>query len=87
MRLPILVITVVVLWAGGAAAQRADDRAQFDARMNMLQRSVSELSLQIARLKASNEELERRLDAMRTNYSQRLERLEKPGAPAGRSRR
>ncbi len=87
MRLLILVITANLLWAGGAAAQRSDDRAQFDARMNVLQRSVAELSLQIERLKASNQELERKLDAMRTNYNQRLERLEKGSPPAGRPRR
>ena len=87
MRLLILVITANLLWAGGAAAQRSDDRAQFDARMNMLQRSVAELSSQIERLKASNQELERKLDAMRTNYNQRLERLEKTSPPAGRPRR
>jgi len=85
MRLPILVIIVTLLWAGGAAAQRSDDRAQFDARMNVLQRSVADLSLQIERLKASNAELERKLDAMRSNYSQRLERLEKASRPAGRA--
>lgn len=81
MRLSILVITANLLLAGGAAAQRSDDRAQFDARMNVLQRSMAELSLQIERLKASNQELERKLDAMRSNYDQRLERLEKAGAP------
>lgn len=64
-----------------AAAQRRDDRAQFDARMNVLERSVSELSIQIERLKASDQELGRKIDAMRANYDQRLERLEKGAAP------
>lgn len=81
MRLPVLVIMANLLLAGGAAAQRSDDRAQFDARMNVLQRSLAELSLQIERLRASNQELERKLDAMRSNYDQRLERLEKAGPP------
>ena len=91
MRLLILVIAANLLLAGGAAAQRSDDRAQFDARMNVLQRSMAELSLQIERLKAANQELERKLDAMRSNYDERLERLEKAGtprtAPSGRRRR
>ena len=66
---------------GVAAAQRGDDRAQFDARMNVLERSVAELSIQIDRLKASNQDLERKLDAMRTNFDQRLEWMEKGAAP------
>jgi predicted RNase H-like nuclease (RuvC/YqgF family) len=64
-----------------ASAQRSEDRAQFDARMNVLDRSLAELSIQIERLKASNQDLERKLDAMRTNYDQRLERMEKGAAP------
>lgn len=71
---------------GVASAQRSDDRAQFDARMNLLERSVADLSIQIERLKVSDKDLERKLDAMRTNYDQRLERLEKvaPQTPAPR---
>ena len=83
MRFPILVVTANLLWAGGAAAQ---DRAQFDARMSVLQRSVTELSIQIERLKASNQELEQKLEAMRANYNQRLERVERGGPPARRTR-
>jgi hypothetical protein len=64
-----------------ATAQRSDDRAQFDARMNMLERSVAELSIQIERLIMSDQELKRKLDAMRTNYDQRLESMEKGAAP------
>ena len=65
---------------GAASAQRPDDRGQFDARMNMLERSVADLSIQIERLKVSDQELKRKLDAMRTNYDDRLERLEKGAA-------
>ena len=64
-----------------AAGQRADDRTQFDARMNMLERSVAELSIQVERLRVSDQELKRKLDAMRTNYDERLNRLEKDAAP------
>src|SRR5215207_9569479 len=66
---------------GAASAQRPDDRAQFDARMTVLERSVAELSIQIERLKVSDHELERKLDAMRTNYDDRLQRLEKGAVP------
>jgi uncharacterized coiled-coil protein SlyX len=63
-----------------ASAQRADDRAQFDARMNVLDRSVADLSIQIERLNARDRELQHQLEKMRTNYDQRLERLEKEAA-------
>jgi len=63
-----------------AAAQRADDRAQFDARINVLDRSVADLSIQIERLNARDRELQHQLGKMRTNYGQRLERLEKEAA-------
>ena len=72
---------VALILPGVAAAQRSDDRAQFDARMNVLERSVAELSIQIERLRASDQEFKRKLDAMRTNYDERLDRLEKGGAP------
>lgn len=67
-----------------ASAQRADDRAQFDARMNVLARSVADLSIQIERLNARDRELQHQLEKMRTNYDQRLERLEKGAAPKTR---
>ena len=34
-----------------AAGQRADDRTQFDARMNMLERTAAEVSIQVERLR------------------------------------
>jgi uncharacterized coiled-coil protein SlyX len=75
-----------LLASGTATAQRSNDRAQFDARMNLLERSVADLSIQIERLKVTDKDLERKLDAMRTNYDQRLERLETvaPQTPAPR---
>ena len=76
-----LAVAAGLVMPGIATAQRSDDRAQFDARMNMLERSVADLSIQIERLKASNQDLERRLDAMRTNYDQRIESMGKGAAP------
>ena len=54
--------------------------------MNVLDRSVSELSMQIERLKTSEEELARKLDAMRAKYDERLGRLERGTVPTSRSR-
>jgi TolA-binding protein len=64
-----------------ASAQRSDDRAQFDARMNVLQRSLAELSAQIEQLKARDQQFQQQLERMRGDYDQRLERLEKGAAP------
>jgi TolA-binding protein len=64
-----------------ASAQRGDDRAQFDAQMNVLQRSLAELSGQIEQLNARDRELQQQLERMRANYDQRLERLERGAAP------
>lgn len=75
-----------LMMPGVAAAQRSDDRAQFDARLNALQRSLAELSARIAQLDARDRELEQRVQRMRANVDQRLERLEKP-APRAPSRR
>ena len=76
-----LAVTASLVMPDMATAQRSDDRAQFDARMNVLERSVAELSIQIERLRVSDQELKRKLDAMRTNYDERLVRLEKGAAP------
>lgn len=77
----------VLLVPGMAAAQRADDRAQFDARVNTLQRSLAELSAKIEQLNARDRELQQQLERMRANYDQRLERLEKGGGKAAPPRR
>jgi hypothetical protein len=60
-----------------AAAQRSDDRAQFDARMNVLDRSVADLSIQIEQLKARDQQHQQQSEKMRVDCDQRLERLEK----------
>jgi uncharacterized coiled-coil protein SlyX len=70
-----------------AAAQRADDRAQFDARMNTLQRSLAELSAKLEQLNASDRELQQQLARMRATFDPRLERLEKAAGKAAPSRR
>jgi phage shock protein A len=64
-----------------AAAQRIDDRAQFEARINVLQRSLSELSAQIEQLKVRDQQLQQQLDNIRGSYDQRLQRLERETTP------
>jgi DNA repair exonuclease SbcCD ATPase subunit len=82
-------VLAALLMPGMAAAQRGDERAQFDARMNTLQRSLAELSAQIEQLSARDRELQQQLERMRANYDQRLEGLERGAgkvAPPTRSR-
>ena len=80
-------VLAVLLVPGMAGAQRADDRAQFDARVNTLQRSLAELSTQIEQLNARDRELQKQLARMRPTYDQRLERLEKGAGKAAPPRR
>lgn len=80
-------VLAVLLMPGLAAAQRADDRAQFDARVNTLQRSLAELSAKIEQLNARDRELQQQLERIRANYDQRLERLEKGAGKAAPPRR
>ena len=70
-----------------ASAQRSDERGQFDARMNMLQRSLADLSAQIGQLNARDRELQQQLEKMRAGYDLRLERLEKGAVPTPLPRR
>ena len=71
-----------------ATAQRADEQAQFDARMNILDRSVAELSIQIERLNARDRELQQQLEKIRANYDQRPKQLEAaPNTPPPRRSR
>jgi uncharacterized coiled-coil protein SlyX len=85
-----LVVLAGSLLPGGVAAQRSGETAQFEARFNMLQRSLAELSAQIEQINARDRELQQQLEKMRADYDQRLERLEKgatpKAAPPGRSK-
>ena len=88
-RILALHVLAALLVPGVAAAQRAEDRTQFDARVNTLQRSLAELSAQIEQLNARDRELLQQLERMRANYDQRLERLERgagKAAPPSRPR-
>lgn len=87
MRLALIIGSAALAFAVQSNAQRPDDRAGFDARMNVLERSVAELSIQIERLKTSDQQLEQQLEKMRSNYDQRLEWLEKGAAPKTAPRR
>jgi len=80
-------VLIAVLLPGAAGAQRSGDAAYFDDRINVLQRSLKELSVQLEQLKTRNQQLQQQLEKMRSNYDQRLERLEKgpPGKPPPRS--
>ena len=77
-----VVVLAVSLLPGAVAAQRSGDTAQFETRFNMLQRSLADLSAMVEQLKASDQQLQQQLDKMRTNYDQRLERLEKAPRPS-----
>jgi FKBP-type peptidyl-prolyl cis-trans isomerase (trigger factor) len=81
MRLALVVVLAALAFTGSATAQRADDRAAFDARMNVLERTLSDLSIQIERLRVSDQQLQQQLERMRTSYGERLEMMEKGTLP------
>jgi hypothetical protein len=76
-----VVVLAVSLLPGAVAAQRSGDTAQFEARFNMLQRSLADLTAQIEQLNAGSDQLQQQLDRMRTNCDQRLQRLERGPVP------
>jgi Tfp pilus assembly protein PilN len=78
---PCLVVLAGLMVPSAATAQRSDDRTQFDARMNVLDRSVADLSIQIEQLKARDQHFQQQLEKMRVDYDQRLERLGQSAPP------
>lgn len=73
------IVVLAGLIPGVSVAQRSDDRAQFDARISVLQRSLADLSNQIEQLKVRDQQLQQQVEKMRTNFDQRLERLQSGG--------
>jgi TolA-binding protein len=57
-------------------AQRSGDPAYIEARLTGLQRQLAGLSARIKELKIQDQQLQERLDAMRTDFEARLGRQE-----------
>ena len=76
-----LVVLAGSLLPGVVVAQRSGDTAQFEARINMLQRSLAALSDTIEQANAGSNQFQQQLDRMRANYDQRLQRLERGPVP------
>jgi prefoldin subunit 5 len=49
-----------------------------------MQQQLNEISARIEQLKAQDQQLQQRLEGMRTSFEARIQRLEKGGAGSGR---
>jgi len=73
-------ISAAVLSANSAETQGVD-AAYVSGRLDLLQRSIAELSARLEHLKAQDQQLQQRMERMQANLNQRIERLEAGGKP------
>jgi TolA-binding protein len=76
LRLYVVALAVLLLPAA-AFAQRSGDPAYIEGRLNGLQQQLADLSARIEQLKIQDQQLQQRLERMRTNFEARLEQREK----------
>ena len=73
---PCVVAAAVFLLPAAAVAQRGVDPAHIEGRLNGLQEQLADLSARIKELKIQDQQLQHRLERMRTNFDARLEQRE-----------
>ena len=76
----LVVVVALLLMPGTVAAQRSGDAAHIAGRLTGLQQQLAELSAHLEQLNIQDQQLQQRLEEMRTNFEARLERLERAGA-------
>ena len=81
---PCVVAAAIFLLPGVAFAQRSGDPASIEGRLNVLQQQLADLSARIKELKIRDEQLQQRLQEMRTNFEARLGQQET--GPKGKPR-
>jgi TolA-binding protein len=69
---PCVVAAVILLLPTAAFAQRSGDPAYIEGRLNGLQQQLADLSARIKELKVQDQQLQERLERMRTNFEGRL---------------
>ena len=69
---PCIVAAAVLLLPLAAFAQRSGDQAYIEGRLNGLQQQLGDLSSRIKELKIQDQQLQERLERMRTNFEARL---------------
>jgi TolA-binding protein len=71
LRLYVVALAVLLLPAA-AFAQRSGDPAYIEGRLSGLQQQLADLSARIKELKIQDQQLQQRLERMRTNFEARL---------------
>jgi TolA-binding protein len=66
----------ILLLPAAVCAQRIGDPAYIEGRLNGLQQQLADLSARIKELKIQDQQLQERLESMRTNFEARLGRQE-----------
>jgi TolA-binding protein len=69
---PCVVAAAILLLPGAALAQRSGDPAYIEGRLKGLQQQLADLSTRIKELKIQDQQLQERLESMRTNFEARL---------------
>jgi len=67
-----VVAAAIFLLPAAAFAQRSGDPAHFERQLNGLQQQLADLSARIKELKIQDQQLQERLETMRTNFEARL---------------
>ena len=69
---PCVVAAAILLLPAAAFAQRSGDPAYIEGRLNGLQEQLADLFARIKELKIQDQQLQQRLEGMRTNLEARL---------------
>jgi TolA-binding protein len=69
---PCVVAAAILLLPAAAFAQRSGDPAYIEGRLNGLRQQLADLSARINELKVQDQQLQQRLESMRTNFEARL---------------
>ena len=69
---PCVVAVTVLLLPADAFAQRSGEPAYIERQLNGLQQQLADLSARIKELKIQDQQLQERLERMRTNFEARL---------------
>ena len=73
---PCVVAAAILLLPAAAFAQRSGDPASIEGRLNVIQHQLADLSARIKELEVQDQQLQQRLERMRTNVEARLEQRE-----------
>jgi TolA-binding protein len=81
---PCVVVAAILLLPDATFAQRSGDPSYIEGRLNGLRQQLADLSARIKQLEVQDQQLQQRLESMRTNFEARLGQQE--NGPKGKAR-